>query len=127
MSASVGTRISAGFSPSYEPRTAPAGVRHWRSTTPCCTGQVPVPIVAWMAGVTDGDDPTTAFSTDVPPRMMRLRLGHALGHWLRTFQPPPSHATTRIAFGGAGRSPSGTSASEIDAPERSAGPLDGGR
>jgi hypothetical protein len=91
------------------------------STIVCCLGKVPVPIVAWTAGVTDGDEPTIAFWMSVPSSMSERVNGHASGHVLRTSQPPPSHTTVRIALGGSGRWSAGRSASSIARPGRSRG------
>src|SRR5687767_11183604 len=78
-------------------------------------------MVAWTAGVTEGDEPTVARPYQVPWPIRAFRFGQALGQVRRTMRPPPSHTIVTTSLGGSGRSPAGTRASDRGAsaaPER---------
>jgi len=66
---------------------------------PCPLGNAPVPIVAWAEAVTDGNEPITALRKFRPFLISARRVGHAVGHWLSAFQPPPSMTNVTITFG----------------------------
>src|ERR671925_738207 len=68
-------------------------------------------MVAWIGGVSDGDDPTKALSYQVPWGLRSLSTPHWPGHLASTFLPAESHTRVTTSLGGPGRSPSGTSAS----------------
>src|SRR5437763_16997194 len=67
---------------------------------PWFAGKAPVPIVACAEAVTEGKDPITALRKERPLPITARRLGHAVGHWFSTFQPPPSITKVTITFGG---------------------------
>jgi hypothetical protein len=49
-------------------------------TMPCCFGHAPVPIVVWIAGVTEGEDPMVASVIEAPPSIISAMKGQSSGH-----------------------------------------------
>src|SRR4051812_16443172 len=97
ISPTVGTWMKRDDSPLRNASTTvPDSSRTGTPVMPCFQGNTPVPIVVWIAGVTDGEDPTVAFVYDTPSRIIRARFGQSSGHCSIAFQPPPSHTTVMI-------------------------------
>ena len=63
-------------------------------------GYAPVPIVACVAGVIEGEDPTLACSYQTPFGISDFSTGQSFGQVSRTLRPPASHTMVTISFGG---------------------------
>src|SRR3954468_24671061 len=114
MSANVGSRRNAG--PFAFGFSIVFATRMYSSFIPWWSGYAPVPIVAWIVGVFDGDDPTVAFVNQAPCGISDLRYGHSFFQWSRTSMPPESHTSCTNSRGGVPRCEAGRSASVIGLP-----------
>src|SRR5438105_2017792 len=83
---------------------------------PLLEGNAPVPIVAWIGGVFDGEEPDVACVYSAPCGMSEWRYGHSCVHAFSTSQPPASHTSVTTSGGGVVRCEAGRSASDIDVP-----------
>src|SRR4051812_1012223 len=97
-SARVGTFRTPGPS-AHTSRILPSGYRMSLSTTPCCTGWAPVPMLAWDGAVLDGLDPTVALVYHVPFDISPLRFGVTWECRFSTYRPPASHTSTTTSLG----------------------------
>src|SRR3954452_6396893 len=79
-------------------------------------GNAPVPIVAWIGGVFDGEDPDVAWVYNAPFGKSEWRYGHSCFQAFNTSHPPASQTSVTISGGAVERRASGTSASVIDEP-----------
>jgi hypothetical protein len=93
-------------------------MRNSASVCPVRIGNAPVPIVACVAGVIDGLDPTLASSNQTPSSISERRTGQSSGNVSRTFRPAASQTSVTISAGGTSEtgisgiaSPSGASKS----------------
>ena len=76
-----------------------------------CIGKAPVPIVACVAGVIEGDEPTLASEYQTPSGISERKTGQSSGNASRTPMPPASQTSVTISRGGvAGGSISGSAA-----------------
>ena len=65
-----------------------------------CIGNSPVPIVAWVAGVIEGDEPTSAFAYHTPSGISAFSSGQSSGNSSSTLIPPASHTSVTMSLGG---------------------------
>ena len=75
-------------------------MRNSASVCPVRIGNAPVPIVACVAGVIEGLEPTLAFSYQTPPSISDRRTGQSSGYVSRTLRPPASQTRVTINRGG---------------------------
>ena len=121
MSANVGSRRNAG--PFAFGFSIVFATRMYSSFIPWWSGYAPVPIVAWIVGVFDGEEPTVALVNHAPCGISDFRYGHSVFQWSSTSMPPESHTSCTNSRGGVWRCDAGRSASVMGFPSGAWKPL----
>ncbi len=74
------------------------------SVNPWRVGSAPVPIVAWLTGVFEGEAPAIVFVNHAPSFRSERRYGHAFGQVSSTSVPAESHTSVTSSRGSGRRS-----------------------